>query len=81
MQIHVTVDENGSVKPTPEVLRRCGTALRKKGVIFETLSWTNGDKYQTYKVLFDSGCASLATDYPTETMDAVRKYYQEKNAE
>ena len=81
LQIHVTVDENGSVKPTPEVLRRCGTALRKKGVIFETLSWTNGDKYQTYKVLFDAGSASLATDYPTETMDAVRKYYQEKNAE
>ena len=81
LQVHVTVDENGVVKPSPDVLRRCGTELRKKGVIFETLSWTNGDKYQTYKVLFDAGCASLATDYPTETMDAVKRYYQEKNDE
>ena len=78
LQIHVTVDDSGTVKPSPEVLRRCGTELRKKGVIFETLSWTNGDKYDTYKKLFDAGCASFATDYPTETMNAIERYYKEK---
>lgn len=79
LQIHVTVDKDGVVKPTPEVLRRCGTELRKKGVIFETLSWTNGNKYETYKVLLDAGCASFATDYPTETMSALERYYKEKS--
>lgn len=78
MQIHVVADENGAVKPTPEVLRYCGTELRKKGVIFQTLSWTNGDKYSTYKTLFDAGCASFATDYPTETMQSIKDYYDEK---
>lgn len=78
LQIHVVADENGAVKPTPEVLRYCGTELRKKGVIFQTLSWTNGDKYSTYKTLFDAGCASFATDYPTETMQSIKDYYDEK---
>lgn len=78
LQVHVTVDKNGVVKPTPEVLRYCGTECRKKGVIFETLSWTNGDQYSTYKTLLDSGCASFATDYPTETMKSIKKYYDEK---
>ncbi|MDO5310153.1 MAG: glycerophosphodiester phosphodiesterase family protein [Planctomycetia bacterium] len=78
LQIHVTVDENGQVKPSPEVLRRCGTALRKKGVIFETLSWTNGNKALTYDVLLDCGCASFATDYPTETVQAINDYYEKK---
>ncbi len=77
LQVHVVVDEQGNVKPTPEVLRYCGTELRKKGVIFETLSWKNGDKYQTYKVLMDAGSASFATDYPTATMEAIQKYYDE----
>lgn len=80
LQVHVTVDADGNVKPTPEVLRYCGTELRKKGVIFETLSWTNGDKYLTYKTLLDCGCASFATDYPTETMASIKKYYEEKSA-
>ena len=75
LQVHVVVDELGNVKPTPDVLRYCGTELRKKGVIFETLSWTNGDKYLTYKVLMDAGSASFATDYPTETMKAIEDYY------
>lgn len=77
LQVHVVVDENGAVKPTPEVLRYCGTELRKKGVLFETLSWTNGDKYLTYKTLLDCGCASFATDYPTETMQSIKDYYEE----
>ena len=78
LQVHVVVDDQGNVKPTPEVLRYCGTELRKKGVIFETLSWKNGDKYLTYKTLLDCGSASFATDYPTETMQSSKDYYEEK---
>ncbi|MBQ9372501.1 MAG: hypothetical protein IJU03_09945 [Thermoguttaceae bacterium] len=81
LQVHVVVDEQGNVKPTPEVLRYCGTELRKKGVIFETLSWQNGDKYRTYKILMDAGSASFATDYPTETMKSLWDYYYDPPAE
>ena len=80
LQVHVVVDDEGDVKPTPEVLRYCGTELRKKGVIFETLSWKNGDKYKTYEVLMNAGSASFATDYPTATMKAIGEYYEADDA-
>lgn len=78
LQVHVTIDDQGNPKPSADVLRYCGTELRKKGVIFETLSWNKGDQYSTYKTLFDCGCASFATDYPTEVMNAIKTYYEEK---
>jgi hypothetical protein len=81
LQVHVVVDDKGEVKPTLDVLRYCGTELRKRGVTFETLSWTNGDKAPTYWTLLDAGCASFATDYPTATMKAIGEYYAQENEE
>lgn len=81
LQVHVTIDDEGVVKPSPEVLRRCGTELRKKGVVFEVITWKNGDKAESYKTLFDAGVASFATDYPTETMNAIEQYYKDKASE
>jgi len=77
LQVHVTVSEQGDVKPTLDVIRYCGTELRRKGVIFQTISWTNGNRYLTYKALMDAGCASFATDYPTETLQSLKDYYEE----
>ncbi|MCF0235091.1 MAG: hypothetical protein HUK22_08985 [Thermoguttaceae bacterium] len=77
LQIHVVVDEAGNVKPSADVLRACGNDLRKRGITFQTLSWTNGDKSKTYEVLLDAGSASFATDYPTETKGAIAEYYGE----
>jgi glycerophosphoryl diester phosphodiesterase len=81
LQVHVVVDDKGEVKPSLDVLRYCGTELRKRGVTFETLSWTNGDKASTYWTLLDAGCASFATDYPTTTMKAIGEYYAQENEE
>lgn len=81
LQVHVVVDDKGEVKPTLDVLRYCGTECRKRGVTFETLSWTNGDKASTYWTLLDAGCASFATDYPTATMKAIGEYYARENEE
>ena len=78
VQVHVTVDENANVKPTLDVLRRVGTECRKQGIIFEVISWTNGDKEYVYRTLLDAGLASFATDFPTKTKEALKKYYDEK---
>jgi len=78
LQVHVVVDDQGNVKPTCDVLRRCGTALRQYGVLFQVISWTNGNKSLTYSTLMDAGVASFATDFPTETQKAIDEYYAEK---
>ncbi|MDO5309521.1 MAG: glycerophosphodiester phosphodiesterase family protein [Planctomycetia bacterium] len=76
VQVHVTVDVQGNVKPGVDVLRRCANATRRHGVVFEVITWTNGDKEKSYQVLLDAGVASFATDFPTKTQESVAKYYQ-----
>lgn len=76
VQIHVTVDDNGVIKPDPEILKRAAHELRRFGVLFQTLSYKNGNKPETYWRLMDLGCASFATDYPMETMKAIKDYYR-----
>lgn len=78
LQIHVRIDENGVISPSEAFLKQTGDELRRYGVLFQTLSWTQGDKPETYRRLLDLGCASFATDYPKDTMDAIKAYYDEK---
>ena len=78
LQVHVVVDDSGNIAPGPDVLRYCGIELRKRGVLFQTITWKNGNKESSYRALFDAGAASFATDYPTETMNAIRNYYSDR---
>ena len=78
VQVHVVVDADANVKPTVDVLRRCSNACRKKGITFEVITWTNGDKASSYRALLDAGVASFATDFPTKTQDAIKAYYAER---
>ncbi len=78
LQIHVSIAENGVFSPSETFLRRTGEELRRYGILFQTLSWTQGDRPETYQRLLDLGCASFATDYPQETMDAIKAYYAGK---
>ncbi len=78
LQIHVRVNDQGVITPREAFLRRTGDELRRHGILFQMLSWTQGDKPETYRRLLDLGCASFATDYPKETMNAIRAYYDEK---
>ena len=76
IQVHTTVRSAEDVKPTLEVLRRCGNAARKRGVLFETYLYVNGDKDFVYSTLMDAGVASFATDRPTDAWRAIKKYYE-----
>ncbi len=75
LQIHVQIDKNGVLSPSEKFLRETGKELRQHGILFQTLSWTQGDMPQTYFRLLDLGCASFATDYPVETKKAIQQYY------
>ncbi|MDO4587096.1 MAG: glycerophosphodiester phosphodiesterase family protein [Planctomycetia bacterium] len=78
LQIHVNVDKDGKFSPSEDFLKKTGEELRKYGILFQTLSWTQGDSPEVYWRLMDLGCASFATDYPIETMKAIRDYYEKK---
>ena len=39
---------------------------------------TNGDKEYVYRTLLDAGIASFATDFPTQTKAASKKYYEDR---
>ena len=74
-QIHTFCDFSrpDPYSPTSEFLRHAGETMKKHGVIFQSLSWTNGDKPETYYGLIDLGVESFATDYPIEFMAAIEK--------
>ncbi len=76
IQVHTTVRSEEDVKPTLDVLRRCGNAARKRGILFETYLYVNGDKDFVYSTLMDAGVASFATDRPTDAWRAIKKYYE-----
>ena len=75
LQIHVRINKDGVISPSEAFLRRTGDELRRYGILFQTLSYTQGDKGETYHRLLDLGCASFATDYPEQTMNAIKAYY------
>lgn len=77
LQIHVRIDGNGIISPGEDFLKKTGDELRRYGILFQTLSWTQGNRPETYRRLLDLGCASFATDYPEETMNAIKAYYDE----
>ena len=79
LQIHVRINDEGVISPSEEFLKKTGDELRRYGILFQTLSWTQGDRSETYRRLLDLGCASFATDYPVETMNAIEAYYDEQN--
>lgn len=74
-QIHTFCDFNREDPycPTSDFLRQAGKTIKKHGVVFQSLSWTNGDKAETYYGLIDLGVESFATDYPIEFLAAIEK--------
>lgn len=75
LQIHVNLDKDGKFSPSDDFLRNSGDRLRKYGVLFQTLPW-NGSQVSVYTRLLELGCASFATDYPEETVQAVKEFYK-----
>jgi glycerophosphoryl diester phosphodiesterase len=82
LQIHVRTKPAGGgeeLTPSPAFLAATGRELREHGILFQTLPWGSTDP-KLYWRLLDLGAASFATDHPTVTLDAVRKYYEKKAA-
>lgn len=76
LQIHVNLDKEGKFSPSDEFLIKTGDRLRKYGILFQTLPW-GGSKVEVYTRLLKLGCASFATDYPEETVQAVKEFYRD----
>ncbi len=74
LQIHVLTDlsKDDPFIPSSAFLRRAGKLLKKHGVIFQSLSWTNGDKPETYRRLIELGVQSFATDYPDACLEGIK---------
>ncbi|MEN6428459.1 MAG: DUF2961 domain-containing protein [Phycisphaerales bacterium] len=75
LQIHTRIGDNGVISPSEAFLRKTGDELRRYGILFQTFPQTQGDKAETYHRLLDLGFASFGTDYPEQTMSAVKAYY------
>jgi len=77
LQIHVYTNNDGSLLPSEDFLRKAGEQIRKHGVLYQTLPW-QGSNAEIYIRLMNLGAASFATDYPDIVSETVKKYYQEK---
>lgn len=71
LQIHVKTDlsQEDPFIPGSDFMRRAGEQIKKHGIIFQSLSWTNGDKPETYRRLIDLGVQSFATDWPEQCLE------------
>ena len=79
LQIHMRIDKDGNFSPSLEFMRSVGTKLRRRGILFQSLIYGEaGGVAENYWTMMDSGVASFATDYPTDTMNTIRKYYAQK---
>lgn len=78
LQIHVRLNPDES-SPEPfnhsrKFIRELGAELRGRGILFQALPWRLADP-EIFRELLDLGVASFATDFPEETVQAVRDYY------
>ncbi|MDO4628275.1 MAG: glycerophosphodiester phosphodiesterase family protein [Planctomycetia bacterium] len=71
LQIHVQTDlaKEDPFAPSSEFLRRASEQIKSHGIIFQSLSWTQGNNPETYRRLLDLGVQSFATDWPEECLE------------
>lgn len=78
LQIHVRLNPDDS-SPEPfnhsrAFIRELGAELRDRDILFQALPWRLAEP-EIFRELLDLGVASFATDYPMETLQAVKDYY------
>ena len=71
LQIHVKTDlsQEDPFIPGSDFMRRAGEQVKKHGIIFQSLSWTQGDEPETYRRLIELGVQSFATDWPEQCLE------------
>jgi glycerophosphoryl diester phosphodiesterase len=75
LQIHVRMKAE-VFTPSDAFIVKLGKELRERKVLFQALPWGARDP-KAYARLLDLGVMSFATDYPKETVEAVRRYLAE----
>jgi glycerophosphoryl diester phosphodiesterase len=81
LQIHVRVGDlagDDPFTPQSEFIKSLGTELEGRGIVFQVLPWECSDE-RAYERLLALGVDSFATDYPEQTLRAVRRF-REKTA-
>jgi len=84
LQIHVRLNPDES-SPEPfnhsqAFIRDLGEELRERGILFQVLPWELAEP-DVFRKLLELGVASFATDYPEETVQAVRAFYGQDQME
>lgn len=74
VQIHVRTDfsKPDPFCPSSAFMKKAGELLHKHGIIFQSLSWTEGANPKTYQKLWELGVDTFATDYPFEFIEAMK---------
>jgi glycerophosphoryl diester phosphodiesterase len=82
LQLHIRMNpEPGgeeSFHLSRRFIREVGEELRSHGILFQTLPWRLADREVFWRLL-DLGVASFATDFPEETLQTVREYYERRD--
>ncbi|MDO4582933.1 MAG: glycerophosphodiester phosphodiesterase family protein [Planctomycetia bacterium] len=74
IQIHVYTDlsKPDPFKPSSAMLKRVASLLKENGIHFQAISWSQGDRPETYRKLMELGVQSFATDHPQPCLEAIR---------
>lgn len=74
VQIHVRTDfsKEDPFCPSSEFLKKAGELFHKHGVVFQSISWSEGANPKTYQGLYKLGVDNFATDYPIEYIEIMK---------
>ena len=75
IQIHVRTDlsKPDPFCPSTPYLKRAIEMLHQRGILVQTITWTEGNNPAVYEKLWELGFDSFATDYPFVLFDVMKR--------
>ena len=75
IQIHVRTDlsKPDPFCPSTPYLKRVIEMLHQRGILVQTITWTEGNNPAVYEKLWELGFDSFATDYPFVLFDVMKR--------
>ena len=75
IQIHVRTDlsKPDPFCPSTPYLKRAIEMLHQRGILVQTITWTEGNNPAVYEKLWELGFDSFATDYPFALFDVMKR--------
>lgn len=73
LNFHIQTDfkKDDPFTPSSDILKALNKEFTGRGILFQVITWSNGDKPETYQRLMNLGIKSFATDYPEVLLKAV----------